>query len=257
MWRTDLLLDSIQTALAEREASLQSEHAVYGLDALSETRLHPILAGALAAAGWGVLREQPYPHEWRGRPVSTAASSPDPDLPLPRDRHRCDLVLTPSADQFLFDPLKTERTLRLHRREAQATLFEAVAEQDAPTIARVAESGVPPEDVFWLEVKVISQHTASGGAPGPNGAYSSQLSRSASDLEKLDQDQRIQHCGLCLLLFTASESIASRDLHTLAHRCLDCGMPLSAVESRSIAIQDRMGNHSLTIGLLSLRKNRL
>ena len=63
MWSTDLIADAAADALRARDAALREEDAVYGLDSHSEVALHPLIGAGLGAAGFGALREQPFPHE--------------------------------------------------------------------------------------------------------------------------------------------------------------------------------------------------
>jgi hypothetical protein len=122
MWSIADIADVLETGLRERNAQLDAEHAVYGLDALEEVALHPVLAEALALGGFGVHREQRYPAD--------------------RIRHResegrrCDFVLTPDR-------------LPLREPDAKATLF------DPP-------EAVELDEAFWLEVKVVAQFTPEG-----------------------------------------------------------------------------------------------
>src|SRR5882672_289096 len=106
MWSVDQIADAIAETLRVRDAALREEHAVYGLDALLETKLHPVIVEGMVAAGFGVLREQPYPHEWfRKLRVQKDGLA----LPVPRDRMRCDVVLTPAPGQSLDDSLVNEK----------------------------------------------------------------------------------------------------------------------------------------------------
>jgi hypothetical protein len=80
-WRFDEVADAMARALTRAEADLRLEQAVYGLDAMKETRLQALLADGLVADGFcNVAREQYYPSE-------VAMKRPS--------RRRCDLVLTP------------------------------------------------------------------------------------------------------------------------------------------------------------------
>ncbi len=80
-WRFDEVADAFQRVLARAEADLRLEQAVYGLDAMKETKLQALLAERLIVDGFcNVAREQHYPSE-------VALKRPS--------RRRCDLVLTP------------------------------------------------------------------------------------------------------------------------------------------------------------------
>ncbi|HYO10699.1 MAG TPA: hypothetical protein VER17_17170 [Tepidisphaeraceae bacterium] len=90
------LADHLGQVLAQAEADLRLEQAVYGLDAKDEVTLHKLLADGLARH-YAVAREVHYPGT-AGRKLT--------------HRQRCDLVLSPpgrplrldSAPPSLFDP---------------------------------------------------------------------------------------------------------------------------------------------------------
>lgn len=242
-----LILSSIADGLEAREKSLTREQAVRGIDALEEVELHPILARSLRAAGFGVLREQPYPSEWKAKRTRAGREN----LPEHRDRQRCDLVLTPQRDQKLGDELGEERAARELRRRTAGTLFEAhAAAATAP-----AETGrIPPEDAYWLEVKLVRQFDLSAGNAGPNRSYASELVRhTRTDLAKLAGDERVHACGLALVLFTADDATAAHDLGVLMHKCLDKDLPVGSPLSQRVPIAERMGNGSCTVSLIPLR----
>ena len=96
MWDFSTLADHVGQAIAEVEAELRLEQAVYGLDAKDELALHALLAERLTKH-YEVAREVHYPSSW-GRKLT--------------HRQRCDLVLTPKGR-----PLKLDHT--------PPTLFDA------------------------------------------------------------------------------------------------------------------------------------
>jgi hypothetical protein len=116
------IADAAEAGLRRCAEALDHEQAVRGIDALEEVALHPVLAEAFAAAGFGVHREQRYPDDRRRRRES--------------EGERCDFVLTPDA-----------RPLRAS--EARSTLFDSA-------------DAVEPEDALWLEVKVVAQNGEEG-----------------------------------------------------------------------------------------------
>lgn len=256
MWPAALLIDYAADAIALREQQLADEHAVHGLDALDETGWHPLLTEAFTRADLGVLREQPYPHEWRVKRGRRGRRADD--VPQPRDRRRCDLVLTPRPGQILADPLTIERAAVSTRRAIEGTLFQADAhrhEADARAAAAAASAGhVAPEDAFWLEVKLVAQHAYNAGIPGPNRTYASELRRTAADLKKLDDDDRIRAGGLLLITLTHDEGVARHDLTELLHLCLDRDLSIASPAMRFIPIRERIGNHVCGVCLIELRK---
>lgn len=250
MWSLDTIADAATDALRARDAALREEHAVYGLDVLDELALHPLIAAGLAASGVGVLREQPFPHEWfrKLRPGKQGL-----ELPIPRDRRRCDLVLTPEPNQTLDDSLTNEKQRRAEAKKLEGTLFASLP--TLPTSDFPLPTSVPPEDAFWLELKAVGQFTNTAGIPGPNRAYSSELTRNPiADLKKLADDDRIHHAGVLLIVFTESETVARHDIGILAHRALDRNWPISSPVLRCFPIPDRIGNTTCTICLIGMRK---
>lgn len=277
MWSLDAIADAAADTLRRRDAALREEQAVYGLDAQPELSFHPLLAAGFADAGFGVLREQPFPHEWL-RKLRASARAATLNLPLPRDRQRCDIVLTPEPNQPLDDSLLTEKQRRAEEAELQGTLFEsfttshlapgalptsapktgAVSEQrqDGAPLLCPPHTPIPPESAFWLELKVCGQHTNTSGLPGPNRTYTSDLTRAPlADLKKLANDHRIHHAGVLLIVFTADDHTAAHDISILALRTLDRGWPIAAPVLRTIPIPDRIGNTLCTACLLAMRKS--
>jgi hypothetical protein len=121
-WSIAEIADAIESALADAARRNDREQSVRGLDALDELSVHPLLAGGLSAAGYGVFGEQHYPTVGRRQRDS--------------EGERCDLVLTPGG-RDLNDPSR------------EPTLF------DPP-------GAVALDEAFWLEVKVVCQFTPEG-----------------------------------------------------------------------------------------------
>ncbi len=264
MWSPSAIADAIAEVLRARDAALREEQAVYGLDAKLETALHPIIAEGLGQHGFGVLREQPYPHEWvrklrPGTPTLRGGSPEGLALPIPRDRMRCDLVLTPEPNQTLDDSLHNEKQRRKEAAELEGTLFESLSTSHLAPGAPLPlhSSSIPPESAFWLELKTVGQFCNTSGLPGPNRTYTSELTRNPiADLRKLEDDHRIHHAAVALIVFTADQATARHDLAILAHRCLDkrLPLPLGGPILRTFPIPDRIGNAACTVCLLPLAK---
>jgi hypothetical protein len=262
MWSAEDIADAALAALRQRDRELREEHAVYGLDSCEEVELHPLIARGLQDAGFGVVREQPYPHEWF-RKLRPSTRSSELALPLPRDRQRCDLVLTPSPGEKLDDSLLSEKARRAEAREIEGTLFEfATTSHLTPgSSAFTADaphrpSGVPPERAFWLEVKLVAQFCPTDGVPGPNRTYTGEITRNPiADLSKLAGDAHIHHAGLLLIVFTVDEAVARHDLAILAHKLLDRELPITSPVMRSFPITDRIGNTLCTLCLIPVRND--
>jgi len=231
MWQPDQLADLAAAALRQHADSLRLEQAVRGLDAMEEVEFHPLLCGGFAAAGFGCYREVPYP----GVPARR---------PRHAERERCDLVLSTSPDLAIRDPVA-----ELKEQDAAAgTLFAPLAD------ALCASPGIPPEEAYWLEVKLVGQFCYTHGVPGHNRAYTSELLSVASrDLPKLARDARIRHAALMLILFSADRETADHDLGVFMHRCLDRNLPVSPPSVSRFAIPDIIGNQLCTIALTPLR----
>jgi hypothetical protein len=244
VWRADEIVEILAETVRERESALREEQAVYGLDALDEAELQPIFAAGFAAAGLGVLREQGYPTQWKRKRRGAD------DVPLPRDRERCDLVLTPAPGQIIADSFVAERAAGRARREAAGTLFESVSEP----VQHAAANAVAPDEAYWLELKVVAQYSVESGVPGPNRAYGSQLTRfAAADIGKLSCDRTIVHGGLALVLFTADERTAVHDSGILLDRLLNRGLRITSPVTMTVPILDRIGNAVCTLVLAPLR----
>ncbi|MCI0676609.1 MAG: hypothetical protein L0Y42_12645, partial [Phycisphaerales bacterium] len=61
------IADAVQSGLMETVSQLEREQAVYGLDALDELALHPVLAEVFRRSGHGVYREVRYPSDRKAR----------------------------------------------------------------------------------------------------------------------------------------------------------------------------------------------
>lgn len=248
MWSLDDIADAAAETIRSRERAFLDEQAVHGLDALQETALHPILASGLEAAGWGVLREQPYPHEWK-RKAARAGTG----VVKPRDRQRCDVVLTPAPGQRLHDEHDSLKRRRAQELALRGSLFEALVAQDE-TSSR--DPGlVEPEDALWIEMKAVGQYGLSDGVLGPNSTYASELVRGPiGDVVKLACDERIMHGAVLLVLFAESERVARHDVAVLIHKCLDKSLPVTAPIIRPVEILDRLGNTVATVAVIGVRR---
>ncbi len=120
---TDVITDTLHDAAREKDR----EQAVYGIDDLSELKMHPLIHAALRGAGYGVWPEQTYPSARTGRKRKSEGK-------------RCDIVLTYEKATGLVDP------------EAESTLF---GDADA----------LPLEAAYWLEIKTVAQFTREGPFP--------------------------------------------------------------------------------------------
>jgi hypothetical protein len=119
---SSLIADAAHDGLLQAVRTRELEQPVYGIDALDELALHPLLEQAFRASGYGVFREQRYPADRGRRRISQG--------------ERCDFVLTPAGR-------------RLVQEEARGTLFDP-------------SDSVPLDEAFWLEVKVVAQYTIDG-----------------------------------------------------------------------------------------------
>ena len=125
MYSLRQIVDAARAGLEGEARRLDEEQAVYGLDALDELGLHPLLADAFEAAGFGVHREQRYPSDRRKR--------------RRHEGERCDFVLTPEG-RALAAP------------DVEPTLFDPA---DAMALS----------EALWLEAKLAAQFTTAGPNP--------------------------------------------------------------------------------------------
>jgi hypothetical protein len=227
------------------DARLADEQWHRGIDSLDECDWHPVLAAGFAAAGLGVLREQRYPAEWRGKRGRRRALPDDPD------RLRCDLVLTPCPGEVLVDELRGAREEEATRAKLAGTLFEPVATVQTPRPAH----GVAAADAYWLEIKVVGQFCYTAGIPGPNSTYASQLVRGVTgDIRKLRDDPAIVRGGAMLILFATDDLVVEHDLLQLGHRCLDRELPIRTPVQTSFGIRDHIGNQRCAVWLADVSK---
>lgn len=211
----------VQDGLSRDDQLLQAEQAVAGLDARAEVELHEAIAEALRRTGRGVLREVPFP-------------SLTPEQKRDPQRRRCDIVLTPEPDQRIRDAIRTRR----ERAKAEALLFAPEPDSNA----------VAPEDCLWIEVKCVGQFTYTHGVPGPNRAYSAELTGAVrKDVAKLASDPLIRHGLLLVLLFSDSRRVAEHDLGVAGNRALDRNVPLKSIRMEHSPIADRVGNQVMTV----------
>ncbi len=231
-WSGRELVEIAAQTLRDRDAALREEQAVFGLDALDEVALHPVLGEGFRAGGLGVHPEQVY----AGTIEDRAAR---------RERERCDLVLTSDPEARLIDPVA--ELVEIDR--ASGTLFEPVAESMAPEGAIVE-----PGEAYWLEVKAVAQIAYVGGTPGPNRAYASQLvGGPASDIVKLAREPTILHGGAMVLLFAQDIETGEHDVAQMFHALLDRDLPISETVWATVPIEDRAGNGVCVVALAGVR----
>ncbi len=179
------------------------------------------------------VREQPYPG---------AFSS----LPLPRDRERCDLVVLPEGKSRLLDPLEVVRELQAR----EATLFAAIDEDNDA----VSSNAAAPEDAFWLEIKAVAQYAYVDDVPGPNPAYTSQLTRGpALDVMKLSREPMVDAGGVGVVLFSADPAGVTHDFGIMLSKMMDRDLPISSPAIEIVEIGDRAGNMCAGVCVVPLR----
>ncbi len=209
-WFTADIVEAVTAGFARRLAEEDAAQEVYGIDALDELRLHPIIAQSLEQAGMGAWREQRYPGHWHKARKSHGL--------------RCDLVLTPDR-------------LPIRDPDVRGTLFDARPACD-------------PSAAYWLEIKTVAQFETSG----PFKRYAAELlSPVANDVKKIWSDGVIQHGGLLIVLFTATQETAEHDLAVWHERCLRKGFPVGPPAVRGLPVNDRIGNAWCTLAVFGVR----
>jgi hypothetical protein len=205
-WDFSTVADYLGQALAEAEAELRLEQAVYGLDVKSERELQQLLADRLG--NWyEVAREVHYPSTG-GRKLS--------------HRPRCDLVLTPKGEPL--EPAVIEET----------TLFTPPA---PPTYCKAV-------DAVWLEVKVAWQFRIGGIRHTGYGAQWRQ--KVVADLQKMEADPLIHEAGLVLIVFNESQDVLGKDLELFEDVLAMKEVLAGFRHVRSISILDRIGHRLCT-----------
>jgi hypothetical protein len=122
-WDAHEILECAYNGLTEIARHRDLEQAVYGIDALDELGLHPLIHQAFRAGSLGVWPEQRYPSDRKPRGRKS-------------EGQRCDVVLT-AEGRLLQDP------------DAEATLFGD-------------EDSVSFDAAYWLEIKTVAQFTPEG-----------------------------------------------------------------------------------------------
>jgi hypothetical protein len=221
----DRILECVAEAVSEADRAAHVEQATRGVDAMPEAALQDLIAAACARAGFGVYREQPFPSDV-GYHVKESA------------RGRCDMALT-EGGAALEDP--------------QRVLLEELAKKGTLFAGADEARGAAPEEAVWLEVKVVKQFTYSRGVPGPNRGYGSELMRAVEgDLGKLSRDARIARGALLVLVFSDCEATGVHDLGVAVRGALKAGMTLREPRMRAVRIDDRVGQGSCVLGLVSV-----
>jgi len=214
MWDFDAVAAAAADALRAEAERLDLEQSPYGLDALEETSLHPLLAAGFRDAGFGAHTEQRYPTD-RARPNRATGD-------------RCDLVLTAESATPLIDALEAE------------TLF--------------GHHGVPLDEALWLEVKAAHQFALTEGVAGPSRAYASQLlSAALADARRLARDPGVAHGGALAIIFTADQATADHDIAMWVQRCLERDLPVAWPHVHRFDIADRIGNRLCAVALMRVR----
>lgn len=237
MWNSAEIHAACLHALAAHAAELETEQAVRGLDALSEVKLHPILArGLRESLSLTVLREQPFP---------AAALVQQGVRPTRAQRERCDLVLLPSGATRVRDAVAEATMLD----QAAPTLFASTEAQQI-----LASTEPLPEHAFWLEVKSVGQFGIVDGAARACRGYSSELRQALRlDLTKLSGAEQVRAGGLLLVLFADSLRTAAHDWSIVTGEVAS----ISGVgweRSDSFKINDRIGNRVCFVGLVPIHK---
>jgi len=242
VWDARIIVEAVCRGLAAAERARSVEQSPFGIESFSEARLHPLIADALRAEGFGALREQPYPGEW------VAKKGRRKPLPDENERNRCDVVVTPRAGLRLADRLTEAKRHEAVKAKMGGTLFAEQALAEAP---RHDDTAAGVDEVFWLEVKTAGQFTYIDGVPGPFGYGSSFVRGITGDLKKLRDDPDVLHAGAMMVLFCASEAVARHDITQVGARCADKGLLATLPTIGGVPIPDRIGNTWCGVGLFT------
>ena len=232
MWCIDEILEIILQHICQVDANLVAENAVYGLDSLIETQLHPYILQSFATSSLNAHGEIYYP-------------SSNFSLPKNNARNRADLVLLPDGKKSIYDPVDAHKDLQ----RASGTLFEPVATLPAPKA-----DDCPPNEAMWIEIKSVPQFRYVDGVPVPNTKYAQELiAGPREDVIKLASDPQIRHAGVLVIVFTELREAGPHDLSMSIRAMIDQDLPVGSPEIEQVEIQDRGGNVWCTLGLIPVR----
>ena len=112
-WSISDIADAVEAGLKQCAADADLEQAVYGIDALDELGLHPLIERALSGGGFGAWREQRYPdferaRRWESRNLAalirSARRGPAPTpAPEPAQKPTLRTRLLAPVQRLLFD----------------------------------------------------------------------------------------------------------------------------------------------------------
>ena len=239
-WTPSHITDLAATAIRDEEARREREQHFEGIDALDELELHDVLERAFRADGLGVHREQPYP-------------SGDPHArPKDNARDRCDLVLTPSPELELIDPVALAR----ERDDADQTLFAAAHREGEH--ARLSDAGtVGTDEALWLEVKLTGRYRYREGVPTPNRSFGVELVHGPNaDARKLSKAPGVEHAAALVVAFAETETHARDFAAKAVGGLLDLDAPIYDPTFAFGPIADRIGNAAFLVATFRVMPNR-
>ena len=217
-WDDEEILALAGAALEAESRILDDGQEPKGLDSFTEKQIQEIAARGIEGGGYLVLREEVFPSIRR----AGARRS---------QRERCDLAVLP----------KGASAVRESREHSESLAFGGAAEAG-------------PDEVYWLEMKVLGQFEYRKGIPVPNRQYTTNLIKAfCDDLIKLDDDPLIRSACVIQVLFVESEKVAEHDIAVAMGRCIDRGIIPSTPRVRSFPIADRIGNRLCTVWQTTLR----
>ena len=112
-----------------------------------------------------------------------------------------------------------------------------------------SNDALPPEAAYWLQQQAVSQFNGEG----PNAQYSAQLLKPLqTQIPRLASDAMVYHAGIVLILFTADQPLALRDLQTWQSQCLDRGHRVGSPALRQTNLTDRVGHSAMTVALFPI-----
>ncbi len=232
VWNSHEIVLMMSEHLQSIETALCAQNAYKGLDSNSEVQLHPMLCQAFTNSALGIHREVGYPSSPKSRPNEA-------------QRQRCDLVLTSSKNQDLFDPIDEQR----EQDRAVGTLFESFAQ-----LHEQNPDDALPEDAYWIEVKSVGQFSYVDGVPGPNPKYAAELlAGPKADVIKLASEPVIRNGGSLIVLFSEHQSTGIHDITACANAMIEQDLPISIPEFEAFPITNHAGNEWCTLGLIPIR----
>lgn len=233
MWSFDELAETALDAIACADTRLRDENAVRGLDAIEPDALFAPVIAALGN-GFDTVEDHPLP-----TPPGTKRRA--------KTSSRADLVLQQHRVHLGGEPASSDSASV----GAASTLFGDGGPM--PGDAATQTSRAIADDALWLTLHACGQFVTRDDVPSPNTRYLTDLVRTPAKRIRALSAAGVDHAGLLLVHFCATEDVARHDLGRAVHRWLDDDLPIRSPVIRVGALDDRIGNAVVAVGAVPVR----